>query len=73
MPLPFSGFDPYMPVDTVDETASATDMQGPSSSVNQLAGQRTFLSSPTKALIGLWVAVLAAYWFVGWFFHGARA
>lgn len=73
MGLNFSGFDPYMPVDSVDETASYTDMQGPSSARNQLGGKSTILTSPTKALVGLWFFVLAVYWLVGWFFHGQRS
>lgn len=73
MPLPMSGYEPYMPTDTVDETASYTEMQGPSSAVNQLAGKPTWLSSPTKSLIALWILAVAAYWFVGWFFRGQRA
>lgn len=71
--LPFSGFDPYMPVDDVDETASVTEMQGPSSSINQLAGRRSLASSPTKSLVALWFVVLAVYWFIGWFFRGQRS
>ena len=74
MTLPFTmGQDPYMPVDTVDETASFTDMQGPSSRVNQLAGASTWSSSPTKALIALWALAMALYWLVGWFFRGQRS
>jgi hypothetical protein len=73
MPLPMSGFDPYMPTDTVDETASYTDMQGPSSSINQLAGKATWSSSPTKSLIGLWLLALGLYWLIGWLFKGQRS
>lgn len=65
--------DPYMPVDTVDETASYTDMQGPSSRVNQLAGKATWTSSPTKALIALWALCMLLYWGMGWFFRGTRS
>ena len=74
MTMPFTmGYqDPYMTTQTVDETASMTDMQGPSSSVNQLAGAATWTSSPTKALIGLWVLCMAAYWMMGWLFRGQR-
>lgn len=66
-------FSPYMPVDTVDETADYTDMQGPSSSVNQLGGKASMMNSPTKSLIGLWLLALLAYWFCGWFFRGQRS
>lgn len=73
MTLPFTmGQDPYMPVNTVDETAQMTDMQGPSSHVNQLAGASTWTSSPTKALIGLWVLSMIGYWIMGWLFRGQR-
>lgn len=64
---------PYMPVDQVDESAAATDMQGPSSTVNQLAGRASMLSSPAKSLFGLWLAALLLYWLVGWFFRGQRS
>lgn len=66
-------FSPYMPVDTVDDTADMTEMQGPSSGINQLAGRASWASSPTKCLIGLWVLVLALYWGLGWFFKGQRS
>jgi hypothetical protein len=66
-------FSPYMPVDTVDETADMTDMQGPSSTINQLAGKATWASSPTKSLLVIWFGVLALYWFLGWFFRGQRS
>lgn len=71
--IPFSGFDPYTPVDTVDERASYDEMQGPSSGVNQLAGAKTWLSSPTKSLVLLWFAALGMYWLVGYVFRGQRA
>lgn len=58
--------------DTVDETAQMSDMQGPSSGVNQLAGRTPFMGTPTKSLVALWFAALAAYWFLGWFFRGQR-
>lgn len=66
-------YSPYMPVDTVDETADYTEMQGPSSRINQLAGQSTWMSSPTKSLVGLWLLALGIYWLGGWFFRGQRS
>lgn len=72
MTLPMSGFDPYMPTQTVDETAQFTEMQGPSSRVNQMAGAATWTSSPTKALIGMWLLAMLLYWALGWFFRGQR-
>jgi hypothetical protein len=62
-----------MNVDTVDENAQYTDMQGPSSGLNELAGRASWASSPTKSLVALWFAILGAYWFVGWFFKGQRS
>jgi hypothetical protein len=63
----------YMPADQVDETAGNTEMQGPSSGLNQLAGKATWLNDPTKCLVGLWFVVLAVYWAVGYFFRGQRS
>jgi hypothetical protein len=73
MTLPMSGFSPYMPTDTVDDTAGFTEMQGPSSRINQLAGQPTWASSPTKSLVALWLLVLVLYWVIGWLFRGQRS
>jgi hypothetical protein len=66
-------YSAYMPVDQVDETADYTDMQGPSSTLNQLAGKVPWSQNPTMSLVVLWFVVLAAYWFVGWFFRGQRS
>lgn len=60
-----TGFSVY----EVDETASATDMMGASSQMNQMSSWRT---SPARSLVLLWFAVLAAYWFLGYFFKGQR-
>ena len=65
-------YSPYMPVTQVDDTADMTEMQGASTSAN-LAGRSTWLNSPTKSLIVLWVVVLVFYWLVGFFFHGQRS
>lgn len=66
-------YSPYMPVDTVDETASYTEMQGPSSSVNQMAGKAGINANPTKALVAVWFLALALYWLIGWVFRGQRS
>lgn len=66
-------YDTYLPMDQVDDTASYTEMQGPSSAVNQLTGPASWLNSPTKALVMLWVVILGAYWLVGFVFRGARS
>jgi hypothetical protein len=66
-------YSPYMPTDTVDESAAYTEMQGPSSMVNELAGRASWSSSPTKCLVGMWFVALAVYWFFGWLFRGQRA
>lgn len=63
----------YMPVDQVDESASHTDMQGPSSTANQVAGAKTWLNDPTKSLILLWAVALLLYWFLGSFFRRHRS
>lgn len=67
------GSDTYMPVDTVDDTAAHTEMQGPSSSLNEMAGRQPWSMSPTKSLLGLWFFALALYMFSGWFFRGQRS
>lgn len=63
----------YMPVQSVDETANYTEMQGPSSSVNELAARESWSNSPTKSLIGLWLLALGLYWLAGFLFRGARS
>lgn len=75
MSQPFTGYgtgEYYMPVQTVDDTADMTDMQGAGTTAN-MAGRPTWLTSPTKSLIALWFVVLIVYWLVGIFFHGQRA
>ena len=56
---------------TVDESMTAEEMQGPSSTVNQRVGN-VMAGSATKSLVVLWFAVLALYWFLGWLFRGRR-
>lgn len=56
-------------VHDVDETAQVTDMMGDASQRNISNGLRT---SPSRSLVILWFAVLAAYWFLGYFFKGSR-
>lgn len=71
----FTGFGTggeYMPADTVEEQASDTGMTGPASFANR-AGLNLFGGSPTRSLVALWFAALAAYWFLGWFFKGNRS
>ncbi len=60
-------------VDTVDDAYDTQDMQGPSSTVNQVAGKTSWSSSPTKSLVMLWFVVLAIYWLLGYLFRGSRA
>lgn len=64
--------DPYMPTETVDESATMSDMQGPSSTINQLAGRASWRSSPTRCLVAAWFAALIAYWLTGVLFRGNR-
>lgn len=54
---------------TVDETATHQEMQGPSSTVNEVAGKAGMKSSPTKSLIVLWVVALLTYWLMGALFR----
>lgn len=56
-------------VTEVDETASVTDMMGASSASNIGNSLRV---SPARSLVILWFVVLAAYWFLGYVFKGAR-
>jgi hypothetical protein len=56
----------------VDDTGGAEiEMQGPSSTVNQMVGKSGFSSSPTRALVVLWFVVLGIYWMLGWLFRGS--
>jgi len=55
----------------VDESMDGAEMQGPSSTVNQRAGN-AWNSSATKSLVVLWFFVLGSYWFLGWLFKGRR-
>jgi hypothetical protein len=62
-------FDDMFTVHEVDETAQVTDMMGGASQQNISNGLRT---SPARSLVILWFIVLAVYWFLGYFFKGAR-
>ena len=55
---------------TVDESMDPTQQMGSASVMNQLNSSGA--TSPSKSLLVLWFAVLAFYWFLGWFFKGAR-
>lgn len=66
-------YSPYdMPVDEVDDRAMMDGMQGPSSTVNQLAGRLPWSADPARCLVVLWFVVLFAYWAIGMFFRGQR-
>lgn len=65
--------NPYFDADTVDESAQVTEMAGNQTVLNQVQGQSGWSQSPTKCLVMLWFAVLAAYWFIGYFFKGQRS
>lgn len=60
-------------VDTVDDGASVDEMQGPSSTVNQLAGRASWSASPTKSLVVLWFVALALLWLIGYVVRGRRS
>lgn len=59
--------------DSVDETANYTEMQGPSSTVNQLSGKAAWSQDATKSLIVVWVLALGLLWGLGIFFRGQRS
>jgi hypothetical protein len=54
---------------TVDESSGPEEMMGASSVRNQMTA---FRQSPSRSLVVLWFVVLATYWFLGYFFKGAR-
>jgi hypothetical protein len=56
---------------TVDESMDASQHAGSGTMMNQLNSSGA--ASPSKSLAVLWFAVLALYWFLGWFFKGARS
>jgi len=59
-----------MPVQTVDEQASYTDMQGQSSEMNFAnAATGSWKNSPTKSLVALWFFIVLLYMLVGYFFR----
>jgi hypothetical protein len=57
-----------MPVQTVDEVADYTDMQGQASMLNTPA-KASWRESPTKSLVALWFFVVLLYWLLGFFFR----
>lgn len=64
------GFQAYGISDESDSLSMGAEMQGPSSSVNQMVGKGSWTSSPTRSLVLLWFAVLFVYWMLGWLFRG---
>ncbi len=55
---------------TVDDTGGLdTGMMGVSTATNQNSGQRI---APSRSLVFLWFACLAAYWLLGYLFKGQR-
>lgn len=63
----------YNSVETVDEVAEYTDMQGQASQLNGAkAAKGEWKSNPAKQLVLMWVAVFALYTFVGYFFRAHR-
>jgi uncharacterized membrane protein YgcG len=67
--MSYQGNVSYMPVQTVDEVADYTDMQGQASEMNQAQGKRSWRDSPTKALTALWFFIVLVYWLLGYFFR----
>ncbi len=63
--MSYQGGQDYLPFQTVDETASDTDMMGAASVLNQAQAQRdSWKSSPAKQLFMLWVLVIIVYMLV---------
>jgi len=67
--MSYQGGVNYMPVDTVDESADFTDMQGQASALNMTQGKPKWFDSPTKSLVALWVFILLVYSLFGFFFR----
>ena len=68
--MSYQGGVNYMPVDTVNEVADYTDMQGQASEMNaQMAAKGSWRQSPTKSLVALWFFVVLLYWLLGYFFR----
>ena len=63
------GFDVF----AVDESSTAEDMQGPSSTVNQRVGKVPWNTSASRSLVILWFAALITYWLLGVLFRGAKS
>lgn len=56
----------------VDESMTGAEMQGPSSTVNQVAGRTPWNASAAKSLAVLWFALLGVYFILGYLFRGKR-
>jgi hypothetical protein len=69
----FGGEDTDFSADTVEESMTTTSMAGNGTLLNQATGREGWGTSPTKCLVVLWFAVLAAYWAIGFFFKSQRA
>ena len=68
--MSYQGGYNYMPIQTVDEVADYTDMQGGASQMNEAAANKgSWRNSPTKSLVALWVFAMILYWLTGFFFR----
>lgn len=67
--MSYQGGVSYMPVETVDEVADYTDMQGQASMMNHRGQGPSWKNDPTRSLVWLWVVVVITYWLTGFFFR----
>ena len=68
--MSYQGGVSYMPIDTVNEVADYTDMQGQASEMNHaMAGKGSWKQDPTKSLVALWVFCVLLYALLAYFFR----
>lgn len=64
----------YSSVDTVDDVADYTDMQGEASAMNAAAANKgSWSQSPTKSMVALWFFLVLLYFLLVFFFRGNLA
>ena len=65
----YGSFSQAEPMQTVDEVADYTDMQGAASVANHKGQKAEWRSNPTKMLVVLWVIAALLYAFLMGFFR----
>lgn len=65
----FGNFAQDRPMETVDEVADYTDMQGAASSANHASQKAEWRSNPGKMLIVFWAVCVVLYLFLMGFFR----